>query len=71
MKLAMERRTNEIAEIGEFPLADDLVPSNVRLISFPLAMNVVFELFNNKLLIGDSAFDQIANRNYANQLFFV
>jgi hypothetical protein len=36
-----------------------------------LAMDEMFELFNGEFLISDYAFDQIANRDYANQSFFM
>ena len=35
----------------------------------PVAMNEMFELFDNELLITDNAFHHVANRNYTNQSF--
>jgi hypothetical protein len=32
----------------------------------PVAMNEMFELFDNELLITDNAFHHVANRNYTN-----
>ena len=35
----------------------------------PVAMDEMFELFDNELLITDNAFHHVANRNYTNQSF--
>src|SRR6266511_4005022 len=39
------------------------------MIGSPVALDVMFELFDNELLITDNAFHHVANRNYTNQSF--
>jgi hypothetical protein len=50
------------------PLAEIEPSASFRLIMIgsPVALDEVFELFDNEFLITDNAFHHVANRNYAN-----
>jgi hypothetical protein len=40
--------------------------ASLRASRSPVTMDVMFELFDNELLITDNAFHHVANRNYTN-----
>ena len=51
---------------SHYPIPGAALKYDTNLDGLPGALDEMFELFDNELLIADNAFHHVANRNYAN-----